>query len=113
MAIGFYVVTYASEPNDKPWTAEILCYENQGPPPSGVVGSVRFYRDPAAVPVSASVGTPAVPVVNFPLSSFSDVMSIFRNELAVGANRFFGDTPGGTWDVWGVSGASNPGKMRP
>lgn len=83
------------------------------PPPSGVLGSVRFYQDPAAVPVSTSVGSPAVPVVNFPLERFGDVMSIFRSELDVSANRFFGDTPGGTWDVWGVVGVSNPGKMRP
>ena len=46
MAVGFYVVEYATKPNNQPWDAEILCYSS-GPPADAqnLIGAVRFFRD--------------------------------------------------------------------
>jgi hypothetical protein len=107
MAVGFYVVEYATKPNNQPWDAEILCYSS-GPPADAqnLIGAVRFFRDSSHVAPGANVD--GKPVLNYPLQSFQDVMSIFRNEADITANRIFGDTVGGTWDAWAVIGIGTP-----
>jgi hypothetical protein len=107
MAVGFYVVEYATTPNNQPWDAEILCY-SLGPPADdqNLIGAVRFYRDPSKVTPGTNID--GKPVLNYPLDSFQDVMSIFRNESDINANRLFGSTIGGSWDAWAVAGVGNP-----
>jgi hypothetical protein len=79
--VGGYVAMYKSSGN-APWDAEIRCFENVTIPPGQEVAFVRFFRDAANVPADAGG---AVPVVNFALDRFTEVLALFQasNHLSV------------------------------
>jgi len=101
-----------------PWKAEIHCYStNELSGPEGAL--IRFYQDPNTIPpdgwVSESTTSSQwVPIVNYPLSSFEDIVTILRDEDYVSVNRF-SYRSGGDWvQGWGlVTGMEQVGDMEP
>jgi hypothetical protein len=108
-AVGGYVIDYNCGSN-QPWKAEIRCFTSTNIPLGNEVAVVRFYD--GAVPAPGKVG--GIPVVNYPISRFSDVVSIFRDEVHVVVDKFFYTSAGQAVDCWGVSGGVAPAaEMQP
>jgi hypothetical protein len=103
--IGAYVVTYASD-SSQPWTAEIRCFAELTVPPGPEAAAIRFFPEGAQRPPSDNVA--GVPVINFPLAAFADVITILRSEQHISADKFFYTSPGASVDCWGVSGGIAP-----
>ena len=84
--VTHYIIDYLGKSN-KPWVASINCYDqDQGEAGGQRIATVRFFE--GAVPASGTVG--GLPVVNFPLTRFGDVVGIFRNEGRISVNHFSG-----------------------
>ena len=92
--VTHYAIDYIGT-SDKPWAASINCYDQpEGEAGGSRIAVVRFYR--GSVPASGQVG--GVPVVNFPLARFADVISIFRQEQRIFVGHEFGGPDAITMD---------------
>jgi hypothetical protein len=109
-----YRIKYNST-SSVPWKAEILCYGSadlSGPE----VALVRFYQDPNTIPNDGWVGNivNGVPIVNYPLSDFENIVTTFRDEdyISVTMRAY---SSGDDWvQGWGVSsGMEEVGDMEP
>ena len=108
-AVGGYVIEYLSN-SSQPWRAEIRCFANTTVPLGPQVAAIRFYD--TAPPASGNVG--GIPVVNYLLSRFSDVVTILRDESHVVVDHFFYLSTGQSVDGWGVSAGIAPAaEMQP
>jgi hypothetical protein len=102
-----YSLHYTAKSN-KPWVAEINCYDQPNGEAGGSrIATIRFFA--RNVPGSGSVG--GLPVVNFSLARFADILAILRSEASI----FVGHTFGGpdTVDAEGISSFSTTGALRP
>ena len=105
-----YQVVYMSS-NNHPWTAEIRCYEHPEDAREGTI--IRFY-DTTPIPHDASVN--GIPVLNYALHRFSDVVSILRDEDYVWVDGFQFETaagPSGERCYGVMSPGATPGDMNP
>jgi len=112
-AVG-YRITYMST-SSVPWKAEIRCYgttDLSGPE----VALIRFYEDPNTIPSDGWVSDiiNGVPIVNYPLSGFEDIVTTLRDEDYVTVTTF-AYSSGNDWvQGWGVSsGMEEVGDMEP
>ena len=109
-----YRITYMSSGN-VPWTAEIQCYESTDLL-ERETALIRFYRDPNAIPSDGWVNDEVngVPIVNYPISSFGDIVTILRDEDYVTATTFSYNSGGTFVQGWGLSTGMEPtGDMDP
>jgi hypothetical protein len=84
--VTHYSLNYMSK-SDKPWIADINCYDQaQGEAGGHRIATMRFFT--GQVPASGNVG--GLAVVNFPLARFADVMGILRNEEDIFVGHSFG-----------------------
>jgi hypothetical protein len=108
MAVTHYSTHYLAK-SDKPWIADINCYDQpQGEAGGHRIAAVRFF---VTTPVPASGAVGGIPVINFPLARFADVISIFRDEKSIDVNHFSGGPDNMTSD--GISYFTSLGGMRP
>ena len=107
--VGGYVIIYSTR-SSQPWKAEIQCFANTAIPPVNQVALIRFYaKNPPASGVHGGI-----PIVNYPLSSFADVVSILRDEKYIDVDHFFYTSAGQPVDGWGVAGGIAPvSEMQP
>ena len=109
-----YRITYMSS-SDHAWKTEIRCYGTaQG---SGqIVALIRFYESQAAVPADGYVNNVlnGVPIVNYTLARFADVVTILRDEDYVSVSTFSYSSGSDFVKAWGLStGAETTGDMEP
>jgi hypothetical protein len=109
-----YRISYMSS-SDHAWKAEIRCYgTSQGS--DAPVALIRFFEPPAAIPADgwANNVVNGVPIVNYSLARFADVVTILRDESYVSVNTFSYSTGGEFVKAWGLStGAEPTGDMEP
>jgi hypothetical protein len=106
--VTHYSTNYMSKSN-KPWIADINCYDQpQGEAGGSRIATLRFFAR-APVPASGQIGS--VPVVNFALARFSDVIAILRDDERI----FVGHSSGGPDNIVsdGISSFNPAGRMRP
>jgi hypothetical protein len=105
--VTHYAIDYISS-SDKPWAADINCYDqSQGEAGGSRIATLRFYR--GAVPASGQVG--GLAVVNFPLARFADVIAILREEQDIFVGHVFGGPDNITME--GITTFAPAGGMRP
>jgi|GEM_PF-3532087 hypothetical protein len=73
--IGRYRIEYNSSSNQS-WTAEIRCYNDAD---TTLVGCIRFYKQGVPIPADSSTGI-TLPILNYELSRFNDVVTLLRSE---------------------------------
>jgi hypothetical protein len=109
-----YRITYMST-SSVAWKAEIRCYgSTELSEPE--VALIRFYLDPNTIPDDGWVGdnVNGVPIVNYPLSAFEDIVTILRDEDYVTVTTFSYSSRGSWVEAWGVSsGMEDVGDMEP
>jgi hypothetical protein len=109
-----YRITYMSS-SDHAWKAEIRCYgTSQGS--DAVVALIRFFEEGVAIPADgwANNVVNGVPIVNYALARFADVVTILRDENYASVNTFSYSSGGQNVKAWGVStGAETTGDMEP
>lgn len=109
-----YRITYMST-SDAPWQADIRCYGStdlRAPE----VALIRFFADPATIPADSWVGgqVNGVPIVNYPLDRFSDVITMLRDDTYLGVDTFFYTSGYDPVKGWGISSGMEPiGDMNP
>jgi hypothetical protein len=116
--IRSFRVTHLSS-SDVDWAADVRCYDVSNPveagnPPESVL--IRFYPDGKAVPADGWVygKVNGVPLINFSLSRFDEVMSTLRDTAYVSGTTFsysFGEHYVSGWGI--SSGPGLVGDMNP
>ncbi len=106
-----YRITHLSSSNVD-WAADIRCYDvvdpvEAGNPPENVV--IRFFAKGQPVPADGWVGgkVNGVPILNFPLSRWDEVVTTIRDTTYITGTTFSYDCGGEYVQGWGVS--SGPG----
>src|SRR5215813_2933487 len=109
-----YRITYMST-SSVAWKADIRCYGSTKVT-DPMTALIRFYPDSAAIPADGWVNNKVngVPIVNYPLSRFNDIITILRDEDNVSVNTFSYLSGLDFVSGWGVStGMEDVGDMDP
>jgi hypothetical protein len=116
--IKSFRITHLSSSNVA-WAADVRCYDvadpvRAGNPPESVL--IRFYSDGAAIPADGWVHDKVngVPLLNFPLSRYHEVMSTLSDTAYVSGTTFSYSFGADYVQGWGISsGPGVTGDMNP
>ena len=99
-----YRISYWSSSSVE-WIAEIRCYDTANLIEVGNENAIiRFYEDPSKMPPDADKASASgLPVLNFALSRYADVIAILRDEDLVTAGQGAHSSAGVWVDGWGLS----------
>jgi hypothetical protein len=115
--IASYRITHLSSSNVA-WVTDVRCYDipdpiEAGNPTENVV--IRFYPEGAAIPADGWAGgkVNGIPIINFPLSRYDEVMTTIRDEKYVGGSDFSYTSGYDLVSGWGIStGPGQEGEMQ-